>query len=436
MSNTRYLAAQVIADVLQGKSLADALPARLKNLSREDRAFVQALCFGVCRFYVRLQCYLRQLLDKPLKAKDKMIEALLLVGLYQLADMRVPEHAAVAETVEAAGTLKQRWVKGLVNAILRSYIRRQTELSTMIVNQVDAYYMHPLWWIEKIKRAWPKQWQAILTANNQHPPFVLRVNARHLSRDAYLTQLEQAKIPAHGIPHTKTAVMLEAARSVESVPGFEKGEVSVQDAAAQLATELLQLKKGQRVLDACAAPGGKLLHILESEPAFAEVVAVEKDATRVQGITENLTRVFPDYKQNKTIQLITADAIATNVWWDKKPFDRILLDAPCSASGVIRRHPDIKLLRQLPDITELAQTQARLLRALWPLLQADGLLLYVTCSVFPDENSDVIKAFVQETKAHVVPIKLAMGHACQFGWQILPGENEMDGFYYCLLQKK
>ncbi len=429
--NLRLLAAQVIDAVTSGQSLSDALEPVLSQIKEaRDRAFVQAICYGVCRFYTRLDVLLSFLLKKPMKAKDSDVHALLLVGLYQLRDMRVPAHAAVAETVNAAGELNKSWARGFVNANLREYLRQKDKIENEINADLEAQYAHPMWWIDEIKLAWPNNWEGILNANNAHPPFSLRINKQHYSRDEYLKLLADNNIDAHAIPETEEGVVLATPTTVDQLPEFSKGVVSVQDGAAQLAATLLELAPDQRVLDACAAPGGKLAHLLEREPKLQEVVAVEKDESRFATIKDNLSRL----KLSATLHC--HDVMDVEEWWDGKLFDRILLDAPCSASGVIRRHPDIKLLRESQDIAVLAKLQSQLLEALWPTLKPGGLLLYVTCSLFPAENKDVIAKFLDHhLDAKMDTIDAAWGMPVKFGRQILPGMHKMDGFYYARLRK-
>lgn len=429
MANSRLIAARIVNDVTDGRSLSDAISKRLKSVKdARERAFVQALCYGVCRFYPRLDVILSHLLKKPMKARDSDVHALLLIGVYQLLYMQTPQHAAVSETVNAAQKLNKSWARGLVNAILRECIRHQDKLDEWLDDE-EAAFAHPSWWMMFLKRAWPDEWQRILENNNQHPPFSLRVNTLHVSRDEYLKQLADAGVPAHAIFETRAGIVAEEAVNVLELPGFAKGHVSVQDGAAQLAGELLDVKNGQRVLDACAAPGGKLTHLFEMASEL-DVVAIEKEADRMALVKDNLQRL------QQQANCIVADAGETT-WWDGKPFDRILLDAPCSASGVIRRHPDIKLLREPGDIKQLAKLQARILETLWQMLAPGGKLLYATCSVFPAENVEVVSAFLQNhTDAQEEVIDADWGMACDVGRQILPGMHEMDGFYYALLGKK
>jgi len=428
--NIRALAAKIIHKVLvHGCSLTDALSDGLTQCrDGRDQALVQALCFGVCRRFFYLNDILQTLLEKPLKEKDQDIFALLLIGLFQLSDMRVKPHAAVAETVAAADVFKKSWAKNLINAVLRNYQRKEDELKLKLSK--EAYYDHPTWIMEKLKQDWPNDWKAILAANNQHPPFSLRVNQKHMSREAYLAMLVEKNIIAHAIPETLSGITFEQALDVSSVPGFTKGGVSVQDGAAQLAAYLLKLEPGQRVLDACCAPGGKTAHILELQPDI-ELIAVDSHAERLKSVHENMHRL------GLSAKIVCADVTKMDDWWDGRLFDRILLDAPCSASGVIRRHPDIKLLRREEDVKALGPLQKLLLNSLWNVLKPGGLLVYATCSVFLEENVEVLSAFLHEhADAKEEKIQAAFGKDCSVGKQILPGMLGMDGFYYGCLRKK
>ncbi|EKD70622.1 MAG: hypothetical protein ACD_46C00478G0007 [uncultured bacterium] len=425
--NLRLIAAQIIDEVTNGRSLSDVLPTYFQSIKDpRDRAFVQALCYGVCRYYPRLDVILSYLLQKPMREKDSDVHALLLVGLYQLMEMRVPAHAAVSETVSAVEKFKKPWARGLINAVLREYLRNKDKIDAEMMTDDEAIYAHPSWWIHAIKKAWPDQWEQILSANNAHPPFSLRVNLQRADRDTYLHRIENE---AQIIPETKTGILLASPISVDMLPGFADGDISVQDGAAQLAAELLQLEPEQLVLDACAAPGGKLMHMLEIQPQL-EVVAIEKDPKRIESIRENLIRL------KSQADCICRDANEVESWWDGRLFDRILLDAPCSASGVIRRHPDIKLLRQPTDLKNLAKEQAKLLDSLWPLLTSGGLFVYVTCSIFPEENILQMQHFIdRHPDALEEKIRADWGIACDIGRQILPGMHEMDGFYYACFRK-
>ena len=396
--------------------------------SAHDKSFIQALCYGVIRQYYRLDFFLGQLLNKPLK--DAEIRTLALVGLYQLMFMRVKTHAAVAETV-AATPKKKAWAKPLLNAILRNYLRRQDGLERQADNQPEARTGHPEWLIRQIESDWPDQTARILQANNQQAPMALRVNLARIDRSRYLERLAGLNIEAEPVAECPSAVVLKQPLPVDQVPGFAEGLVSVQDAAAQLAASLLSVEAGQRVLDACAAPGGKAAHILELEPKLAELVAVDLDELRMRRVNDNLERL------NLKASLIVGDAVYPDRWWDGKPFDRILLDAPCSAVGVIRRHPDIRLLRRPNDIVQLASLQKAILEALWPLLVPGGVLLYSTCSIFKQENERQVEAFLNKHKDAVEwPVEGCWGEARKLGRQILTGQAGMDGFYYARIRKQ
>ncbi|HLB41482.1 MAG TPA: 16S rRNA (cytosine(967)-C(5))-methyltransferase RsmB [Gammaproteobacteria bacterium] len=439
MSNTRYIAAQVVNHVMSnGQSLSDSLRSTLLSMTDpRDRALVQAIAYGVCRYYSRLEFVLDHLLKKPMTSKDNIVRALLFVGLYQLMEMRIPPHAAVAETVAATIKLKKPSAKGLVNAILREYLRRKKILNDHIKENLEAHYAHPSWLIATIKQAWPQHWQTILTVNNTHPPFALRVNLSQMSREQYVELLQKHNYIVHIIPETKAGIVLDLAIPVENLPGFDDGRVSVQDGGAQLAAELLDLKPGFRVLDACAAPGGKLMHMLELQPELSACIAIEKDPQRLLLIRENLARYTKSflYKEEQ-VKLFCRDVTTIEAWWDGQAFDRILLDTPCSASGVIRRHPDIKLLRRPSDIHVLAKEQLHLLLALWPILKPGGLLLYVTCSIFHEENFQVLHHFLKShPNAYEEKLDVSWGLPCEIGRQILPGMHGVDGFYFAKVRK-
>ncbi len=432
VGNPRLLAAQLVAGVVeQGESLSRLLATRLSGLDEpRQRALAQELAFGTLRWFHRLDTVLGQLLARPLKARDADVRALLLVGLYQQLVLDTPAHAAVSETVDAVRGLGKDWASGLVNGVLRNALRRRQALLEAADSQPTSRWSHPAWWIQRLQRDWPDHWQAILEANNRRPPMTLRVNARQGDRDAYLARLGAAGIETRAPGPVATAVELVRPVAVEALPGFDTGAVSVQDAAAQLAAPLLTLQDGLRILDACAAPGGKTGHIMESAASPGEVVAIDNDPRRLGKITDNLQRL------HLSARCIAADAADPPGWWDGRPFDRILLDAPCSASGVVRRHPDIKLLRREADLDTLARQQQRLLDALWPLLASGGILLYVTCSVFKCENSDGVQAFLQrQDDASELPLDVAWGQPQSVGRQLLPGEQGMDGFYYARLIK-
>lgn len=429
--NPRLAAAKALAAVLNGKaSLNSSLPTQLDKVEDRDRGFTQDLAFGTARWQPRLSALAARLLQKPFKAADADVEALLLVGLYQLLYTRVPAHAAIGETVGCADKLKKPWAKALLNAVLRRAQRESEALLAELEHDPVVRTAHPRWLQKSLKAFWPQQWEAICAANNAHPPMILRVNRRHHTREAYLGLLADAGIAATACTYSRDGIILEVATDVRSLPGFAQGWISVQDEAAQLAADLLDLAPGQRVLDACCAPGGKTCHMLEAEPGLAGVVAVDLEAKRLVRVRENLERL------GLSAELIAADGRDTATWWDGKPFQRILLDAPCSATGVIRRHPDIKLTRQAQDIAALAQLQGELLDALWITLEVGGILLYATCSTLPTENTEVIEAFLARTPgARELDLATTAGLKQPHGRQLLAQEGGHDGFYYAKLIK-
>lgn len=429
MSNSRAVAAQVIARVMaDGKSLATLLPNDLAQLPAQDRGFAQELIYGTLRFSIALDALIKPLLQKPLKQKDSDIHALLLAGVYQLRYLDTPPHAAINETVAAAVALKKDWARGLVNAVLRNVQRQGDELEQSLNDWQRA--AHPDWFYGKLRKSYAGQLQSIVDANNDKGPMTLRVNTQKTTRENYLRQLRAADIGARICIDTTHGIQLESAVAVSALPGFEDGFVSVQDESAQLAGQLLPLDAGLRVLDACAAPGGKTAHLLEREPSL-QLTAIDIDEKRLQRVAETLARL------QLNAECIDADVGDTDSWWNGKPFDRILLDAPCSATGVIRRHPDIKLLRRPEDVEKLAVLQLRLLNQLWETLADDGYLLYATCSVLPQENSAVIAAFLKgRADAEEVEIDERSGLKQMHGRQRLPQIDGGDGFYYALLKKR
>ena len=429
--NPRLAAAKALAAVLTGKaSLNSSLPTQLDKVEDRDRGLTQDLAFGTARWQPRLAALAERLLQKPFKAADADVQALLLVGLYQLLYTRIPAHAAIGETVGCADKLKKPWAKALLNAVLRRAQRESSDIFAELERDPVVRTAHPRWLQKSLKAFWPAHWEAICAANNAHPPMILRVNRRHHSRDAYLALLGEQGIAAQPCQYSRDGIVLEQACDVRGLPGFSDGWVSVQDEAAQLAADLLGLAAGQRVLDACCAPGGKTCHLLEAEPGLAGVVAVDLEEKRLVRVRENLARLGLE------AQLIAADARDTARWWDGQRFERILLDAPCSATGVIRRHPDIKLTRQPDDIQALATLQGELLDALWPTLEVGGVLLYATCSTLPTENTEVIAAFLARTAgARELALDTQAGIEQPHGRQLLAQEGGHDGFYYAKLIK-
>jgi 16S rRNA (cytosine967-C5)-methyltransferase len=421
----RAAAAAVVARVLRERSDADdALAAAEPEVAERDRALLGALVFGALRWHQRLEWQSAKLLTKPLKKGQLELGALLRIGLLQLQEMRIPEHAAVSATVDAAAALGQRDAAPLVNAVLRRFQRERGALDAALAGDDEARLSHPRWLLEQLARDWPDDWQRICAANNSLAPMWLRVNERRTTRAEYLERLRAAGLGARPDVEVATAIALEAPQPVEALPGFAAGDASVQDVAAQRAAGLLDLAPGQRVLDACAAPGGKTCHILESCPGLDEVWALDRDPARLERVRANLDRL------GLAARLVAGDATDPKAWWDGRPFERILLDAPCSAVGVIRRHPDIKVLRRPEDLARAVALQAHLLRALWPLLAPGGRLVYATCSVLRSENDAQIAAFLTAVESSEGP-----GTAQLSGCQSLPGDADGDGFYYACLLK-
>ncbi|WP_425442882.1 16S rRNA (cytosine(967)-C(5))-methyltransferase RsmB [Solemya velesiana gill symbiont] len=430
--NARGIAARLVWQMAQGRSLSDLFASEMQNVRERDRAFVKEICFGVARRWPTLEALLGQLLERPIKTKDGEVKALVMVGLYQLMQMRVPPHAAVKETVDAARPLKRRrpWAPGLVNGVLRRFQREQDELLQDIDDNPVARHALPAWLLGRLQKNWPDHWQSIAEVFRSHPPLSLRVNRSRLTREAYFDKLVQASITARPIPGVETGVVLDRPCDVESLPGFLQGEVSVQDGGAQLAAELLDLQPGQQVLDACAAPGGKSCYILEMVPDSLQLTAIDVDETRLERINENLERL------GLQATVCQGDAAHPEGAWSEAGYDRILLDVPCSATGVIRRHPDIKLLRRDEDIDGLVKLQGEILDAIWPLLKPGGMLLYATCSLLAEENEQQVSRFMDlQQDARERPIMTEWGHPRTVGRQTLPGEGTMDGFYYARLEK-
>jgi 16S rRNA (cytosine967-C5)-methyltransferase len=421
----RAAAARVVARVLRERLDADdALAAASPSVAERDRPLLAALAFGAFRWHHRLDWQTARLLTRPLKPDDLELAALLRIGLLQLQEMRIPEHAAVSATVDAAAALGLRGAAPLVNAVLRRFQRERAQLDAALADEPQAQLSHPAWLIEQLERDWPDDWRRICEQNNAAAPMWLRVNERRTTRAAYLERLLAAGLGARASPEVATAIVLDEPRAVEELPGFAAGDVSVQDLAAQRAAGFLDLAPGQRVLDACAAPGGKTGHIVEACPGLGEVWALDRDRVRLDKVRANLDRL------GLGARLVVGDATRPADWWDGRAFDRILLDAPCSAVGVIRRHPDIKVLRRPEDVARAVALQADLLRGLWPLLAPGGRLVYATCSVLRAENDAQIAAFRTEVDAAE-----AAGTERPGGCQSLPGDADGDGFYYASLLK-
>ena len=421
-------AAQVIGDVLAGRSLNQALPPRLAQVAERERGLLQQLCYGSLRQAPRLEAILARLLKKPLKDKDRDIQGLLLCGLYQLESTRIPDHAAVSSTVAAVAVLKKNWARGMTNAVLRRFLRERESLGESLPAAAAA--SHPEWLYRLLQQQWPACASDIIAANNLQPPMTLRINTGRVSREAYLEKLAGQGIEASAGLLCTQAVYLAQPCDVTDLPGFSEGDVSVQDEAAQLAAGLLQAAPGERILDACAAPGGKACHVLELQPELGELVAMDTDELRLQKVSENLQRL----KLSATV--LAGDAREPPGTLSAASFDRILVDAPCSATGVIRRHPDVKLLRREGDIGQMAGVQLQILEGLWPLLKPGGVLLYATCSVLAGENSEVIERFLgQCPDTKTVTLEQKWGETAGSGRQLLPSPWGPDGLFYALLQK-
>jgi 16S rRNA (cytosine(967)-C(5))-methyltransferase len=421
--NIRAVCAQAIFNVLEeGQSLSATLTALHHKIADKDRALVQEMCFGVMRVLPELNFYIHTLMSKVLTGKNRVLHYLLLVGIYQILYTRIPEHAAVGETVDAVNTLQKAPLKGLVNGVLREFLRQQASLQQKFMQddkQQNSRTLHPSWLLTRIKQAYPQQWQTIIDANNQKPPMWLRVNQNQYSIQEYQQLLAKQHIESEPHDQLPCALRLLSPVNVAKLPHFDDGAVTVQDLSAQYAAYLLAPQNGEQILDLCAAPGGKTTHILEVAPK-AQVLAVDVDANRAKRIDENLTRL----KQQAEVKV--GDGLTPEQWCEGRSFDRILLDAPCSATGVIRRHPDIKWLRRDNDIAQLTELQHAILTNIWSYLKIGGTLVYATCSILPDENKLQIERFLQENTSAKLQGELK---------QFLPIENGGDGFFYAVLKK-
>ena len=427
-SALRAEAARVLAAVHRGQALDQALT-HAREPEGGSRALLHELVAGTVRWQGLLEGLLGLKLRDPRRPLDPVLRALILLGIYQLRFMRLPPYAAVMETVEATELIGHAWARGLVNALLRGVQRLVPADEAGLAPWVQQ--SHPQWLFEALQTAWPEEYASILAANNQVPPLALRVHTGKISRASYLERLRTHNIGAEPLA-SPDGLVLATRRPVLDLPGFAEGLVSVQDGGAQWVVDLLPVPAGSHVLDACAAPGGKAAHLLERQAlsGMATLTAVDRSSERVDLLRDTLQRL------GLKATLRTADVANPEDWWNGQHFDAILADVPCSGTGVIRRHPDIKWLRREDDLPRLAAEQLRLLRGLWPLLAPGGHLLYVTCSVLPAENAEVIGAFLeQQTDARVVPINLPLGRAMAYGWQLLPGEGNMDGFFYARLHK-
>ena len=428
--DTRALAARSLAEVaMRGASLREVMERNAPKLrDPRDRALLMALLSEGARWWLRFDAAIDQLLEKSLRHKDPAIHALLVLGLVQLEVLQLQDYAAVAATVEATRALKRPQLAGLVNAVLRRWQRERESLIARLDAKPQTRHAHPEWLAKALARDWPEQSEAVMAADNVEPPLMLRVNRRRIARDALLAQFEAAGYAASSHPWLADALVLPHSSDVTRMPGFEEGLFAVQDGAAQVAADLAELRDGMRVLDACAAPGGKACHLLER--ADIDLTALEMDAKRGERIRQNLMRLRLDAK------IVIGDAGAPGSWWKRQPFDRILIDAPCSATGVLRRRPDVRLHRRESDIAAMHEQQRRILSALWPLLAPGGRLVYITCSVLRAENEFIVGELLsQQQDARALAFTLPAGQVANIGWQILPGEGDLDGMYYAVVEK-
>ncbi len=431
MSNLRCLAVKILQQVVCHKQPLQQLLSDEQNklTDQRDKDFLYALCTGAIREYITLDAVIKSLLHKSLKVKDQDIHMVLILGLYQSWYMHTPDYAAVASMVDITKALKKPWASGLVNKLLRLANQKKEEL----LKEHAALKAHPKWLLNILQKTYPDNWESLCETNNSQPPMTLRVNTTLITRDSYSQRLKEAGIEHSLPPHPldSDAISLNNPTKISELPGFKEGLCYVQDLSAQRATRLLHPQANDRILDACAAPGGKTTHLLALEPAI-HLTAIDKYTDRLAKIKENLDRLKLNFDH---IQLKTADALTPDEWWDGNLFDHILLDAPCTATGVIRRHPESKLHREPKDLTELPKLQEELFTSLWPLLKPGGTLLYTTCSVLPHENSQVVERFLtNQPKASVVPIDMPDAISDPFGQQLLPTDKN-DGFYYCLVKK-
>ena len=431
MIPVRLAATQVLNQLLRGQgSLSSLLGPMQIQVADQDKPLLQELCFGTCRYYSQLIIFSGLLLDKPLRNKDTDIHALILLGLYQLIHTRIPDHAAISATVEITRSLKKEWASKLVNGVLRQFQRDKKSLEQIAAQQKTFQSNHPLWLEGMLSKYWPDQWPSIIQANQSHPPFCLRINTQKISRDEYIVILAELNIHASPTRFSPYGIRLENPCNPNKLPLFAEGLISVQDESAQLSADLLNLESGLRVLDACCAPGGKTGHMLELQSDL-QVTALDLEERRLQRVRENLQRLKID------ADVICGDGTQPETWWNGEQFDRILLDAPCSATGIIRRHPDIKILRQPDDITKMAEIQITLLQKLWPLLKPGGILLYATCSIMPKENTSIIEQFLaMQSDATEDKMMADWGIEQTCGRQLFPQTDGHDGFYYARLLKQ
>jgi 16S rRNA (cytosine967-C5)-methyltransferase len=426
--NLRADAAKVLHQILEeGQSARECLPLAQLPHKEQDKAWLQEMVYGVLRNLPILQFWLRQLLDKPLKNRFKIVEQLIMLGFYQLAFSRVSQHAAVSETVAACQPLNTLAMKGLVNAILRTFIREEMSLQEAPNKQIASGL--PKWLYKKLEAEYQNDFSGLVANMQVKAPIWLRVNSQKTTHSDFLSELEKANIEFSQSPEHPEAIILSKGYDITSLPGFDSGWFAVQDGAAQLAAHYLKPQQGESILDCCAAPGGKTCHLIEFQPNMAKTVALEIDEKRATKIQENLVRL------GHNADIVIGDASTPEKWWDGELFDRILLDAPCSATGIIRRHPDIKWLRKAKDIEILVNLQKQILDAIWPLVKPGGTMLYATCSILPEENHLQIADFLSRTSNALLDNTFHNDSEDKLGKQILPGDQQMDGFYYARLLK-
>ena len=431
----RVQSSLVLNQVIHGKrSLDRAIEQAHKDIDDNEKPLLTNICYGTLRFYWELKAKIDQLLSQPLKKKDKIIENLLQSAIFQIDKTRIPDHAVVSQTVEASRKLNKGHFSSLINGILRTYLRSDRDIEKITE---EIKFNHPNWMIEKIKQDWPLNWEEILKKNNDRAPMWLRVNQKKIETKKYLKQFltDESKIEADNMQLNDYAICLKTPISVKYLPGFEEGYVSIQDGAAQLAVDVLLENKSGRILDACAAPGGKTAQLIENIDSTSTVTAIEMDSKRAGLINENLLRL------GHSTEVIVDDASDIESWWDSIFFDLILLDAPCSSSGVIRRHPDIKHLRRKDDIYTFQEKQLKVISAMWKILAPKGRLLYVTCSIFKEENDEVMNQFLEKHDNVALQDLLLNNNILEkmiktrYGYQLFPGTINTDGFYFSCLKK-
>jgi 16S rRNA (cytosine967-C5)-methyltransferase len=436
-ASPRSLAAHAVARIArEGVTLDAALKHALAAADPKVHASVRSLSYGAVRGYFRHEAILGKLLSTPVRKLDFLVRALLSVALFEIEDQRTPEYAVVDAAVQTAKATDAMRASGLINAVLRRYLRERQSIDAEVASRPATRHSAPVWLADRLRADWPVRWTQLLAASDTQAPMWLRVNSRLSTTDEYLRRLEDAGMPARAEARVPYSIVLDAACDVHALPGFSEGVVSVQDLGAQCVAFPLALGKGQRVLDACAAPGGKTALIAEREPGLQKLVALDVDPHRLERVRENLSR------GHLAAEVIHADAAVPTQWWDGQPFDRILLDAPCSGLGVIRRHPDIRLRKSPADIDKMPALQAQLLGEMWELLASGGRLVYATCTITRSENHDVLAEFLKShPQASIIPVDAwegwpGFGEADAFGRQILPGEAGADGFYYAALTKQ